>query len=55
MHKARIIRDKDNSIYLVIKDNKLNVAFRIEEFTSHPSGKQIVLSNEFNINLIEIR
>jgi len=50
-HKARIARDENNNVYLVIKDDKFNVAFKIEEFTGHPRGKQVILSDEFNINL----
>ena len=51
MHKARITRDKENNVYLVINDSRLNAAFRIEEFISRPIGKQVSLSIEFMVDL----
>jgi hypothetical protein len=50
---ARIVRDKNNDVYLKVTGKPLDnpVYFRIEEFTTEPEGKLIELSKAFIINL----
>jgi len=50
---AKIIKDKDNDVYLKVYDEKVKVLayFKIEEFNTDPEGKLEELSDVFSINL----
>ena len=50
---AKIIKDKNNEIYLKVYDKKAKVLayFKIEEFNIEPKGETKELSKAFNINL----
>lgn len=47
-HKAIIVRDNDNYVYLKIDKD---CYFLIEEFTRLPKGKAINLSKQFEVDL----
>ena len=53
MNKARIVRDKDNEVYLVISGKPINkeIYFHIDEFVTEIVGKSIKLSKVFDIDL----
>ena len=50
---ARIVRDKDNQVFLKVAGKPLDrpVYFQIEEFITEPKGKIIELSKAFIIDL----
>jgi hypothetical protein len=55
MNKAKIVKDNDNEVYLVISGKPLDgeIYFHIDEFTTEVVGKIVKLSKEFDINLRE--
>ena len=50
---AKIIKDKNNELYLKVYDEKVKVLayFKIEEFNTDPEGKIEELSDVFSIDL----
>ena len=50
---AKIVKDKDNQIYLKIYDEEVNVLafFKIQCYNTKPEGKSIDLSDTFSVDL----